>query len=439
MTIMKDITDAIEEVSKELHAMREEATVKDSEHEALVNRLDAFEEKKQELDVMLNQSKRLYIPGLDVVGPEQGHEQRKDMFSYGRAVKVITGYASKRKSQAAYDECKLERDVFETMEASFDEMPAEMKAAMSMASDGAGAFLMPLNVMDEIIPVFDAAMISAKLGVTRIDGLVGTLAWPKDEGGIAAQYLDTEEEETMTETLNTFSSVDMKPHVLVAAVPLTWGMITQSSIAIEKWVRNRIATQIALKEDESVFIGLGASTPRGITNVSGISQFDWATDNTQGDDAQYGYGTAGQNITSGLRLTEKVLAESNALATATKLGWAASPAAAYAIGTTIDDDHHHIFGGDNAAAFPTSLLGRPLENSTQLNQSDTDDFLLFGDFAKCINAHWGTMAFAASGEHDLNFLKLRTTIRAVTAHDIAILQDAAFCEAVNFGTNATEV
>ena len=69
--------------------------------------------------------------------------------------------------------------------------------------------------------------------------------------------------------------------------------------------------------------------------------------------------------------------------------------------------------------------------------ADTDETLIFGNYAQAILPHWGTLAFAASGETGDNFLELRTTIRAVMAFDVGVLQPKAFCLAQNFDTTGT--
>ena len=49
---------------------------------------------------------------------------------------------------------------------------------------------------------------------------------------------------------------------------------------------------------------------------------------------------------------------------------------------------------------------------------------------------WGMLAFASSTETETNFRKLRTTIRAVMAHDVIVTQPKAFSAAGKSSTDA---
>ena len=221
----------------------------------------------------------------------------------------------------------------------------------------------------------------------------------------------------------------MKDHVLAALVPMTWKMLNQSSVVLDQWIPKRMAKKLALREDKSLFLGLGSqSEPRGIFNW-GINSKTWATP------AWGAIGTL-QNITDQLiKMVEAVVDSNVNLGSASKLAWAMSTKVLFALGSVKDSDGYPIFKEMNAAA-PTNLLGYKAYASTQLKASAlTAENILFGDFSEAVLGRWGTIAFAASDQTSTNFATLRTSVRAVMAHDVGVMQDLAFCKGASVDVN----
>lgn len=359
-------------------------------------------------------------PNLNGVQTTKTGEKGK--FSMGRFFKIVAGVVKKDDPVYGY-----EREVCKAMEDKYDDLPLEIKAAINAATDSGGAFLIPQEVQDSIVPELEAQEIAMQLGVTVLNGLVGNVSWVVDSGGISAVYVNTEEEETGAESVPVYNMFELRPHVLAAFVPLTHIMLTQSAIALDQWVSSRMAKKIALREDKSIFLGDSASSePRGILNFAGIGTVDWSDVNTAPE-----WSGTGQLVTSHLLDHYKELALANVTFSSapglTRIGWACEPEVAFAIAKTKDEDGRNIFIEDIGGGMISTLMGRPFQFSTQLtNAVTTEQRLLCGDFSECILGRWGTLAFAASDETETNFRKLRRTIRAVMAHDVALTHPAAF-------------
>ena len=419
---LKALSEEIQEKLAERASADEEARKKIDE------RLDALEKQKEEAEEQRKEFQRNCLPGVEV-----GTEEKRE-FSFARTFQLIAAPDRYVKRASHGYEVEVQREMMKQLDAMSDENV--VKTAISGEEGTTGAFLIPIEVQAELIPLLEAQSITAQLGVMQLNGLVGNPAWTKNEGGITAYYVDTEAESSGTESVPTFSAIQLRPHVLAAFVPMTWGMLNQSAMSLETWVRGRLAKVIALKEDNSVFQGASnESEPRGITNTTGISTMNWST--APGTPAFSGASGA-QNITRGLRLMVKDLMDNDAWEGAERLAFACSPSALYAISTTRDSDGRDIFlPQDQSQAMPKNLIGYPVLSSSQLEQSgNTAEFLMFADWAQAVNAHWGTMAFASSDVAGDNFLKVRTTIRAVTAHDVGVFQAKAFSNASNFNIAA---
>ena len=422
----------------QMDAEKAERATADATRKAEIDqKLAAIEARQNELKVFSEQAAALSLPGVTA-----GKKGEKGKFSFGRMAKLLCGVAKISDPEYGY-----EKDVNETMTKRLESMPAEFKTALNAATDAAGAFLIPTELQAEIIPELEAMSIAAALGVQQIGGLVGNVNWVREEGAFVASYIDTEVEEAINETTTTFSSIEGRPHVLGAFVPLTWSMINQPAVAIEQWVRGRIAKKIALRRDRSVFRGIGGtSEPLGLLGLTGAAAVPIITWPTAGvpTAAQWGGGaTPAQEISPSLRKMMEKVATNNAFEGATKLGWATTPRFAFGISEVKDKDLNLVFirealaaGAANSGVL-NSLLGYQLRMSTQLTETaTTDEHLIFGDWATVLDLMWGMLAFASSTETETNFRKLRTTIRAVMAHDVIVTQPKAFSAAGKSSTDA---
>ena len=422
----------------QMDAEKAERATADATRKAEIDqKLAAIEQRQNELKVFSEQAAALSLPGVTA-----GKKGEKGKFSFGRMAKLLCGVAKISDPEYGY-----EKDVNETMTKRLDSMPAEFKTALNAATDAAGAFLIPTELQAEIIPELEAMSIAAALGVQQIGGLVGNVNWVREEGSFVASYIDTEVEDSAPETTTSFSSIEGRPHVLGAFVPLTWSMINQPAVAIEQWVRGRIAKKIALRRDKSVFRGTGGTSEPlgllGLTGASAVPIITWPSSGVPSDDEWGGGPTPIQLISPALRKMMEKVATNNAFEGATKLGWATSPRLAFSISEVKDRDSNLVFirealaaGAANSGVL-NSLLGYQLKMSTQLTETaTTDEHLIFGDWATVLDLMWGMLAFASSTETETNFRKLRTTIRAVMAHDVIVTQPKAFSAAGKSSTDA---
>ena len=107
------------------------------------------------------------------------------------------------------------------------------------------------------------------MGAQFLTGLVGNIAIPRQTGGAAAYWVA--ESGAPTESAAAFDQVSMSPKTVGAYSDISRKLLLQSSIDIEAFVRNDLATVMALAIDLAALNGTGASNqPTGVLKTSGI-------------------------------------------------------------------------------------------------------------------------------------------------------------------------
>lgn len=379
---------------------------------ALETRIKTLENAQKELQERAQQAARLHLPGVETTKTGE-----KNKFSYTRLAQIMGGVRKETDAEVGY-----EVEVCNEMHKRFDGLPVEMKTAINAASGSAGAFLIPTEVYNDIIPELEANSILAQLGLRSFSGLTGNVAWNRDLGGITAAYLDSEAEETGSESASTFGRMELKPHVYAAFVPLTFGMLNQPAMAIEPWVRSRMAYKIGLLKDLNGFNGTGsASKPVGLLNA-GTQTLAWTGVNTAAE------------LMPKLAACVAKLPDANAVLPGARLGWAMGTFATTYLSGSFDASARSLLWNLNATTLESvrvrlsMLAGFPLKETTQLNAgaSTGTEVFYYGDWNQGAEFNWGTLAFASSDSTETNFRKLRVTVRAVGAHDFGWFQPNAF-------------
>jgi HK97 family phage major capsid protein/HK97 family phage prohead protease len=107
-----------------------------------------------------------------------------------------------------------------------------------------------------------------QMGASALDGLIGNIAIPRQTGGATAYWVA--ESGAPTESQQAFDQVVMSPKTVGAFTDISRKLLLQSSIGVESFVQNDLATVLSLAIDLAAINGAGTSDPRGILNVVGI-------------------------------------------------------------------------------------------------------------------------------------------------------------------------
>lgn len=305
-------------------------------------------------------------------------------------------------------------------------------ASHNIGSTSTGGVFVPNTVMmDSIIPELAARSVVEQAGASSLSGLVGNFDWPVDQGGIAVSEIDTESEQSATETSDTFKLISVKAHTVSGNCSLTRGMRNQSAEAMEPWIRAKLASKLALKQDQHALEGSGVGAiPRGIINTTGIGTQSWSG-------LDYGPSITGSSTGQNIDLTLRTMAYApliaNFMETGGRPGWIAQPQVGLKIASVQDKESRPVFGS-NSSAMLTNLMGVPFWNTTNVTAAtftSSNRFLVYAaDWAKLRICRWGGMDFRA-GYVGSDMLADVTTIAAFMDHDILVEQPKAFVRATS--------
>jgi HK97 family phage major capsid protein len=112
-------------------------------------------------------------------------------------------------------------------------------------------------------------MATVGLGATMMNDLVGNIAIPRQTGGATSYWVA--ESGAATESQAAFDQVQMSPKTVGSMSDISRKMLLQSSLDVEAFVRNDLATSLALAIDSAAINGTGSSNqPKGVLNTTGI-------------------------------------------------------------------------------------------------------------------------------------------------------------------------
>lgn len=419
--ILKDLgarLDGLEKGLNESLAKRQDAA-NDQLRKELEEKIKAQQAMIEKLEATRADAARAAVPGVEYA--KNGEENK---FSLWRATQLAIGTHLPGEKEGQLWKAKshgYEVEVFKTLQ------EQGVQKTMHIGTDSAGGVFVPSNVLfDSVIPELQSQAIVYQLGARRLDGLRGNLNWIVDEGGTAAYYIDTEAEESVTTSKNTFSTLSVRPHTMGADTALTRGMRMQSAVAMEAYVRSKFAEKFALKEDLTAFLGTGVDAePRGLKNVPSL--------NTAVNFSGTTFTGASQTVTDKLRETVYAPLIANFASANGRPGWAARPEVGRKLANSKDADGKPLFSTPDNGVL-TTLMGAPIRYTTQPTIAASNEFFVYSaDWTKLIICHWGGMDFKV-GYVASNQLKDVLNVTAFMDHDVIVEQGKAFVFASNFST-----
>lgn len=126
---------------------------------------------------------------------------------------------------------------------------------------------------DSFIELLRNKMAVMAMGARSLGGLVGNVAIPRQTAGATAYWVA--ESAAVTESAQAFDQVTLSPKTVGAFTDISRKLLLQSSIDVEAFVRNDLASTLALAIDLAALNGSGASNqPTGIINTSGVGAVD---------------------------------------------------------------------------------------------------------------------------------------------------------------------
>lgn len=141
---------------------------------------------------------------------------------------------------------------------------------LTVGTPSAGGNLVATDLMSgDFISLLRNKMALVQAGATFLPGLQGNIAIPRQTGGATAYWVT--EGSNPTESQQAFDQVQMSPKTVGAFTDISRKLLLQSSLSIEAFVRNDLATVVALALDLAGINGSGTGAePKGVLKQSGI-------------------------------------------------------------------------------------------------------------------------------------------------------------------------
>jgi len=196
-------------------------------------------------------------------------DEQTDNFSIVRAVNaLVTGN---------WNDAGFEREMSDEMASKLGKraqgfyIPTDvLMRDLNVTTTTAGGHTVATDLLSgSFIDMLRNKMATVGLGATMMNDLVGNIAIPRQTGGATSYWVA--ESGAITESQAAFDQVSMSPKTVGSMSDISRKMLLQSSMDVESFVRNDLATSLALAIDSAAINGSGSSNqPTGVLNTSGI-------------------------------------------------------------------------------------------------------------------------------------------------------------------------
>jgi HK97 family phage major capsid protein len=257
----------------------------------------------------------------------------------------------------------------------------------------------------------------------------GKIDFPRHTSGLTGYWVGENAAITASEMGTDTLSLTAKK--LAGLVKLPNELIRYATPSIEAFVRDDLATTLALKADLDMLQNAGSSTvPTGIIETSGINSVAASTTGTNGDTFE----PADPGRMAAAVLDDNFDTSSAAFLMRPELftGLYNKRTAAVSSG---DGEGSFLFAtnrGQIENGLPPRLFGHPVYVSTQIaadrDKGSASDltYVLFGVFSEWLIARAGVLEFATSTQGDTPFANDQTWVRAIMSMDAGARHAKAF-------------
>jgi len=335
-------------------------------------------------------------------------EKEARSYSFLRAINALANPGDRKAQEAA----AFEREASDAFAAKYGRaatgffVPTEVQRRdLNVATATAGGNVVATNLLAaSFIDLLRNKMVLTDLGAQFLSGLVGNIAIPRATGGATAYWVA--ESGAPTESQQAFDQVPLSPKTVGAFTDISRKLLLQSSIDVEGFVRNDLATVIALAIDLAAINGSGASNqPTGILNTVGIGSVAGGTNGAAPTwqhmiDLETAVALANADVGTMAYLTNaKVRGK---LKTTQKVA-------------TYGDDF--VWSEDGTVNGYTAVVSNQVpSNLTKGTSSGVCSAILFGNFADLIIGQWGALDLTV----DPYTGSTSGTVRVVALQDVDI-------------------
>lgn len=139
--------------------------------------------------------------------------------------------------------------------------------ALNVSTGSAGGFIVPPDVMNEVIPLLRAQAVVRSAGPRNIPMPRGTMTLPGQASAATASY--GSESKAITQSQPGLNQIVASYKKLTALVPVTNDMMRYADPAVDAFVRDDLVKVMALREDLAFITGDGTQdAPRGFLSFA---------------------------------------------------------------------------------------------------------------------------------------------------------------------------
>ena len=282
-------------------------------------------------------------------------------------------------------------------------LPTDVQRDLTVGTATAGGHTVATDLMSgSFIDMLRNKMTVMDLGTTMMTDLNGNVAIPRQTGGATAYWVA--ESGAVTESAAAFDQVTMSPNTVGAFSDLSRKLLLQSSIDIEAFVRNDLATTLAIEIDRAAIHGSGSSNqPTGILATSGIGSVVGGTNGAAPDWADI------VNLEKAVAVDNADMGALNYLTNAKVRGKLLQTEKASNTAQYVWADNNTLRGYNAAVSNQVS------STLTKGNQS-LSSAIIFGNFNDLIIGMWGGLDIAV----DTSTGSASGTVRIVALQDVDI-------------------
>ena len=337
-------------------------------------------------------------------------------FSFVRAINALANPADRQAQRAA----AFEFEVSEAAAAHYGKdnrgitVPMDvLKRTLTVGTATAGGNTVATDLLaSDFISLLRNRAVVMGLGTRVMTGLQGNVAIPRATSAATAYWV--QEANAPTGSQQAFDQVTMSPKTVGAYTDISRKLLLQSSIDVESFVRDDLATVLGLEIDRAAINGSGSSNqPTGILQTSGIGSVAGGTN---------GAAPSYQNIID----LESQVAIANA--DVGSLSYLTNPKVRGKLKATFTNTTYGeipIYGADNSLnGYSVAVTNQVPSNLTKGSASSVCSAIIFGNFADLMIGMWGSISLMV----DPYSSSTSGTVRVVALQDI----DIAVRNAVSF-------
>ena len=284
------------------------------------------------------------------------------------------------------------------------------KRALNVGTATAGGNTVATDLLGaSFIDLLRNASVLSQTGATYLNGLQGDVAIPRQSGAATAYWLT--EVAAVTDSAQTVDQVTMTPKGLSAQTTFSKQLLAQSSIDIEQFVRNDLASVLAIAQDLAAVNGSASNgQPRGILNVTGVGAVS-----SGGTSAAY---TDMVNL-------EKEVAVDNALSGSLSYVTNAKLIAKLKRTEIASNTAKFVYDGGNVNGYPMYMSNQlPATYST-----NTKSAVIFGNFSDLLIGNWNGIdvvvdPYTAAGNRQVKIVTSLWT-------DVAVRHPESFAKCID--------